>query len=554
MSCPRMQKWLDDTLIVLPSEPLPIELAEHARVCPRCRKDLEIATRTLASIQPSHRVEVSEQLKGRIMNKIMEMDARVRTLEPERRARVKLLKPLTAAAVALLTVVGATVLYWSGPGEPFGPPVSSFTLLQSAWAAEQGLFTQGGIVHIVNEIVVKAVADPALAQARWFPIMAVEASGTPRIHQLALGAKPEEEYVVDDQAWYDSATGRFVRLLSAEETPLFANAYDGTSVYSLEPGPDGRLAVVAKAATENFQAPSEPAAFLGIAAGLPSNLDELDETLVQDAGVTELADGSEARVVKSTLGTGEGAPAGASRSEFLFKIREDDNTIAEMEWTIDGQSVMVVRRAWTETINDTEVDWDLAKIESMIDASTQPPAPEEGGLLGMLPDIVKTDVSVAHMVERADFETYIFRAAPSWAEERQITDILDVASIPHRMFAITYRADDGRHVVLIQSPSYNSLGQSRTESGPKNPDVGVVYTSPNGIKVWGGPQGKWLAEILLSSSRAILKDAPSEDRTGYLLETPSGTFPALAVNGQITDEELHALVDSLVPAKEHADE
>ena len=553
MSCPQLQKWLDDILIVPPCEPLPIELAEHARVCPRCRRDLELATRTLASIQPSHRVEVSEQLKGHIMNKIIEMNTGIRAIEPERRARVRLLNPVTAAAAALLLVLGATVLYWSGPGNVFRPPVSSFTLLQSAWAAEQELFTQGGIVHIVNEIVVSPVADPALAKARWFPIMAVEASGAPRIHQLALGAEPGEEYTVDDQAWYDPATGRFVRLLSAGDAPLFANAYDGTAVYSLEPGPDGRLAVVAKDATGTFQAPDNPVAFLGIAAGLPNRLDELDETLVLDGGVAELADGTETRVVKSAFGSGEGAPAGASNTEFLFKIREDDNTIAEMEWTIDGQSAMVVRRVWTETINDTGVDWDLAKIENLIDDSNQPPAPEKGGLLGLLPDMVISDVSVAHMLERAGFDTYIFESAPSWAKERQITDVLDVASVPHRMFAITYRADDGRHVVLIQSHSYNSLGQSRAGSGPKNPGVSVVYTSPNGIKVWGGPQGKWMAEILLSSSRAILKDAPSEDRTGYLLETPSGTFPALAINGPISDDELHALVDNLVPAKEHAD-
>jgi hypothetical protein len=32
-----------------------------------------------------------------------------------------------------------------------------------------------------------------------------------------------------------------------------------------------------------------------------------------------------------------------------------------------------------------------------------------------------------------------------------------------------------------------------------------------------------------------------------LLETPDGTFPALSVNGTLTEAELHDLVDSLVP-------
>jgi hypothetical protein len=546
-----MQKWLDDILIVPPSEALPIELAEHARVCLRCKRDLELATRTLASIRPSRQVEVSEQLRGRIMNRIIELNAGIRTIEPDRRATARLWKPVTAAAVALLIVFGATVVYWSDPGELFGPPVSSFTLLESAWAAEAELFSQGGIVHIVNEIIVMPVADPVLAQARWFPIVAVEASGESRIHQLALGAEPGEERTIDDQAWYDPSTGRFLRLLSTGETPLFANAYDGSAVYSLEPGADGRLTVVVNPATESFQAPDQPAAFLGIAAGLPSNLDELDETLVLDAGVAELADGSEARVVKSSLGSGDGAPAGTGNTEFLFKIREDDHTIAEMEWTVDGQSVLVVRRVWTETIDDTDVDWDLAEIESLIDDSSQPPAPEKGGLFGILPDMVISDVSVAHMVERADFESYVFESAPTWATERQITDILDVVSPPHRMFAITYRADDRRHVVLIQSHSYNKIGEARAGGGPSNAEVTLAYTSPNGIKVWTSPQGKWLAGILLNSSRAAIKDAASEDRTGYLLETPAGTFPALAVNGPITDDELHALIDNMVPAEEY---
>ena len=42
---------------------------------------------------------------------------------------------------------------------------------------------------------------------------------------------------------------------------------------------------------------------------------------------------------------------------------------------------------------------------------------------------------------------------------------------------------------------------------------------------------------------------PADDRSGYVLESPAGTCPSLAINGQLTDEELVDLVDSLVPAK-----
>jgi len=61
----------------------------------------------------------------------------------------------------------------------------------------------------------------------------------------------------------------------------------------------------------------------------------------------------------------------------------------------------------------------------------------------------------------------------------------------------------------------------------------------------------WLANILLQSARATIKDPPSKNAMGFMIETPAGTFPALAVNGKVNDDELHALIDGLVPAKEY---
>jgi hypothetical protein len=77
----------------------------------------------------------------------------------------------------------------------------------------------------------------------------------------------------------------------------------------------------------------------------------------------------------------------------------------------------------------------------------------------------------------------------------------------------------------------------------------VIYTSPTGVKVWSGAKDKWLAEILLQSARFVIKDPPAKERTGYVLETPAGTFPALAINGKLSEKELHGLVDSLIPAE-----
>ena len=143
----------------------------------------------------------------------------------------------------------------------------------------------------------------------------------------------------------------------------------------------------------------------------------------------------------------------------------------------------------------------------------------------------------------APVKTYVFSKAPSWAGDRQITDILDVVSPPHRMFLTTYRAKDGRHVVFMQSFSYNKMLGPFVKTGK------VVYTSSSGIKVWSGPRDEWLAKILLQSARASIKDQPGKELTGYVLETPAETFPALAINGKVSEEELHSLIDSLAPAK-----
>ena len=259
------------------------------------------------------------------------------------------------------------------------------------------------------------------------------------------------------------------------------------------------------------------------------------------AGETTLDDGAKARVLK----------AGFSQSEdealpldayYMFTVREDDKTIVKKEFFAGDQSLLLVKRVLREPVEQPGVPWDLAGVADRAEKS------ESKLPIKIMPDMVRMSVTIEAMIETADFETYVFRSAPPWAGDREITDILDVASPPRRMFAISYRVADRRHVVLIQSPSYNKAG------GAIAKEATLAYESPNGVKVWTGPRGKWLAGILLKSARAAIKDPPAENRSGYLLETPAGTYPALAINGQLTDDELHALVDSLVPASTPADQ
>jgi hypothetical protein len=237
------------------------------------------------------------------------------------------------------------------------------------------------------------------------------------------------------------------------------------------------------------------------------------------------------------LGFPGGGPKETKDNYWLATIRSDNNTLEKVEWVSQGKSLLVIRRGKSGPGQEPGIGWDLAGIAKQAVRTAATPGPAI--MFGM----VIPDVSVEQMVKKADFTTYVFSKSPPWAGDRQITDILDVASPPHRMFATTYRAKAGRHVVLLQGYTYNKMLGPFVKTGK------VVYTSSGGIKVWSGPRDEWLARILLTSARASIKDQPGKELTGYVLETPAETFPALAINGKVSEEELHALIDSLAPAK-----
>lgn len=143
--------------------------------------------------------------------------------------------------------------------------------------------------------------------------------------------------------------------------------------------------------------------------------------------------------------------------------------------------------------------------------------------------------------------SFTFATPPPWAQSLEVRTKDDLPDEPRfralREVAgctIACRAADGRHVVLAQSPGFTSL-QDKVRSGGQ-----VVYTSPSGFRAWRGGPEEWYSEIILKSARSIIKDPPSPDRCGYVIESPAGEMAILAVNGQLKDDELAALIDSLV--------
>lgn len=431
---------------------------------------------------------------------------------------------VAAAIVVAVTLFGLTRL----------PAPHGIGLLATACAAEEALFAGTRIVHIQNEIIVHARSaqeQTGEPNYTWIPMCSLKPDGQLQINQLKLAVAPES-YVVTDHSWYDPVSGCFSRVLKAGEAVVFANAFDGRTIYGATMALEGTIQVVGQPVSEGFQPPQSPAEYLGIAPGLKTTLAG-DDTSVQSVETGTLADGRPVTLFK----VGTPNPDGQLIGWWLFKVLDDDSTIAEKEFVLSGRPQLLIRRVLSEPVDAPAVAWNLAGIE----ASPGRANPQ----VAITPDMVVPHVSVERMVERAAFETYVFSAQPAWTGAIDITDATDPASPGGRMFAMAARAEDGRHLVLVQSPTYNAMLGAVVKQGR------IVYTSPNGFKVWGGGPQKWYSGILLQSAQYVIKDPPSEDRIGYVLESPAGTFPALAINGPVTDEELHRLVDSLVPATEY---
>jgi len=522
-----------------PGENRRTELQSHRLSCPECARYLDGLTRGLASIRPCVRVSASPGFKEVVMAKIAASEG-VGAARPNVVGRflARARRPALAAGIAAAVIVTVSLLWNSA--SPGGKPqkASAFSILSQAFAAEEPLFTGDSVVNIVAEIAVKAVSDPNLARLRFLPILVMDASGKTRFNQLSLPAQPGEEYIVREEIWYEPLTARFAHVLTQSGRLIFANSYDGAAVYAVENDPQGVARIVKRDVGTDFQPPKNPASFLGIAAGQTETLDIFNKDLVFDAGKCTFSDGSEGQVVK--VATPQPSSGPSQDTYFLFRVRTTDGAIAEMEWFAQGQSMLLVRRAGLERV--TTASWDLSEFEPRLAGSGEAPKSS------VTADMMIPNVSVQWMTSKADFKTYVFSSAPSWTGKPQITEILDVVAPPHRAFMILYVAKNGKHVVFVQSHSYNTMLGDLVQSGT------LIYTSPNGCRVWGSDKGKFLAQTLLGAARAMANGTLAGEPVGYIIETPAGTFPALAVNGTLSDDELRALVDSLIPAEEYKDE
>lgn len=541
MNCLQCRELLDSLIVDEMDESTEAAFHGHLAQCDKCVREFAAAKQALALLTPAADLRASPELKENIMNAIADTVPESVIPIRSRLPAVRIRRWAVVATAAAATLIAAVRVLSPGPGLAPRGGFSAFELFATACAAEELDFVGDNVIYIENEICVRPTDDPNRVNTRWLPLVSLDSSGEARFHQLVLAAERGQGYSIKDESWYDPLSGRFARLLTVDDMPLFANAYDGEAVYTLEPAEGATSNVIGRKVSEDFEAPANPAEYLGIATGFRTSMSEKNGQDFSDAGEATLDDGTRARVLKAGL-TKPAGDAPLTDEHYLFTIRADDNTIVKMEFFSGHESLLLVKRVRRESVEQPGVAWDLAGLEGrVVEAESKTP-------VRITPNMVLLDLTIEEMVERADFKTYVFSEDPAWASERQIADILDLVSPPKRMFIISHKADDGRHVVLFQADFCNTmLGPMAAESGR------IIHTSPSGIKVLSSSRDKWHGQVLLQSARAWIGPADSDDRTCYLLQTPSGSFPALAINGSITDDELHTLIDNLVLAREHVD-
>jgi len=537
------------------------KLREHIDTCQTCRSFYQSLTDEEQIIQSAfeavaHRGKnIESQLVKRSRN--ISDKPLTESIVLHFRGKPVALRRILKIAVAAVIIVAVSIFTWfsreKAPTEKM-QYASGLSFLSRACAAEQALFSSNKITYILNEIVVYPIPEEKPSSElldklnltpekrkyletvnswldyNWLPLCSLQADGEFRFNQLKLSKDLDQSYTVTDEAWYDSATGHFARVMKMQDQLIFANSFDGRSIHFSESDAAGSIRLLSEKVREGFNPPQNPAEFLGITAGLQSSIQKDDfQPPVLEVTQETLNDGTSV----STYKLGSADLLGQADTYWLFRVREDDSTVAEMEFILAGSSQVLIRRVLSESVERPAISWDFTQLSSELVKS------EESPKVIVNPDIVLPNVSIQHMIEKAGFETYIFALTPSWAEEPEITDVADLVSPGHRMFVITYRGKDGRDLVFCQSNTFNKFFPSVLKQGR------LIYTSSNGFKAWAGGPEKWWTEIHLRSAGLT----PADDRSGYVFESPEGTYPSLAINGQLTNEELRNLVDSLVSAR-----
>jgi hypothetical protein len=465
--------------------------------------------------------------------------------------------PITRVAAIILLVAGLALMSWHSPESPAQSPLTLLTLVNSACAAEQtAFFTSDRIVHVTHQITLFPNTNAPDAAAKldeliqsnfsynknsdlmkaWFysfaslPVRSLKPDGQIRWHTLQLTEITDQACVIQEHIWYDPATGFFARVFKKGSQVLFGLSYDGRAVYTAQPTESGRFAISREPVTEQFNLPENPAEFLGISASFQGTMDNLSLPPIQEETSQQLADGTSVRVYKLCW---DGADV-----YHIFWVNPNDDTIQQIESVAYENRVQQIQRIASDSVETPGFSWDLTELAGY---STSPHA-----------DVIlqqsSTPITPQQMAEVARVETFVFGKTPDWIAEQKFTVLTDQTAQTPGSFVAFCRATDGRHVALIQGDTIDQYLRSALNMVKT---AGLRWTprllARNRFKVHDS------GNIKNSSLPAgiIFKEAgfePAEHISGYALSSPTNTYLAMIINGKVTDEELHDLVASLMPA------
>jgi hypothetical protein len=530
---------------------------------PNERKFEELMSKMTFDDKPDyrHRDKLEQELLAAFARRQWQQEKQSRQNGVWRTIMQNKMRLIAAAAVIAIVGIGS----WAMFHKEVVKPMLAMELLAKAQAAEKELFAKTGIVHLVSEITVYPTTNKGAElieklgdtgksaeevnkinheifsqwMISWLPISSLKANGWPETNRIKLSEGAQQAYTIQDESWYDAATGRFARVMETDGNIIFANSYDGSFVYQSESMNNGTIKMKSEAVAANFKAPDNPAEFLGLTAGVQQCLDE--KCLRQPVqGITNdvLADGTKVTVYKA----GFTGVTGEQNTYYLFKVRQSDEVVAEIEYITNGKPQIIIRRVLSASVEKPEFSWNLAELSNK-ELAGEAPSP-----VTVASDVATPNISVRDMAERASFEAYIFGTDPNWTQQRMIVDVLDTMSAPKRMFVTIYKAQDKRDLILAQSETHNKYFASISKQIEATGKTLEKTVYPNGCKLWAhaGPV-EWWTDLTLRSSGI----EPAANRSGYLIETPSGTILIVAINGQLTKEELDGLVNSVIPAKDY---
>jgi len=534
---------------------------------PNERKFEELMSRMTFDDKPDHRHrdKLEQKLLAAFARRQWQQEKQSRQNEVWRTIMQNKMRLAAAAAVIAVVGIGSWAMFHKDVETPM---LSAIEILQKAKAVESQLFKGDRIVHIMSEITVyRSQYNPKSQEMiekigntkmtgeelnktnkelisswliNWLPMMSLQPSGEQRLTEIRLAKDANQTYTIYDNSWYEAKTGRFVRTMDINDKVIFANSYDGQFVNITETAADGKVQLKSEGTSANFKAPENPAEFLGITAGVQQCMtDKCFNQPVQDVTKGTLDDGTAVYIYK----VGFPNPWGDLNTYYLFKIRQADEIIGEIDYIFNGQPQMVIRRVVSEQVDKPEYSWNLAELSSKELAGETPSG------VTVASDVAIPNVSVRHMIDKADFETYIFATDPNWTKSRMIIDVMDPMNPPARMFIVIYepKENNTRMVMLIQSQTHNKymsamFKQAEAQGGKFD------WKTYNGFKIYRntGSEAFW-TELCFKNSGV----EPAKDRCGYIVQSPAGTFPLIAVNGPVTEEELTGLINSLIPAKDY---